>query len=266
MLFAPHPALNQLIGIMLGMALAVGDMANAWQEQHLPVLRVAASASASSSAKTTPGNAPVTRPAHRRDPATRDRDLILAAQTGNTMVIQALLADGASLKARDADGRTALIAAVTAHMGAAARLLIQAGADVNLQDNAQNSAFLLAATQGDAETVRLALSHGANLRATNADGDTALIPAARRGYVEVVSELVKAGVPPDATNNLGLTALIEAVALGDGSEKYEKTVEVLLDGGADPNLPDRGGITPMRHARQRGFHGIGALLFKARGH
>ncbi|WP_347333576.1 ankyrin repeat domain-containing protein, partial [Ralstonia pseudosolanacearum] len=142
----------------------------------------------------------------------------------------------------------------------------QAGADVNLQDNAQSSAFLLAATQGDAETVRLALSHGANLRATNADGDTALIPAARRGYVEVVNELVKAGVPVNATNNLGLTALIEAVALGDGSDKYEKTVQLLLDGGADPNLPDRGGITPMRHARQRGFHGIGALLFKARGH
>lgn len=262
MLLAPHPAINQLIGVMLGLALAVGDMANAWQEQHLPMLRVAAG----SSAKPTPGAAPVTQPSRRGNPATRDRDLILAAQTGNTMAIQALLADGANLKARDADGRTALIAAVAAHMGAAARLLIQAGADVNLQDNAQNSAFLLAAAQGDAETVRLALSHGANVRATNADGDTALIPAARRGYVEVVSELVKAGVPPDATNNLGLTALIEAVALGDGSEKYEKTVQLLLDGGADPNLPDRGGTTPMRHARQRGFHGIGALLFKARGH
>ena len=262
MLLAPHPAINQLIGVMLGLALAVGDMANAWQEQHLPILRVAAG----SSAKASPGAAPVTQPSHRSNPATRDRDLIVAAQTGNTMAIQALLADGANLKARDADGRTALIAAVAAHMGAAARLLIQAGADVNLQDNAQNSAFLLAAAQGDAETVRLALSHGANVRATNADGDTALIPAARRGYVEVVNELVKAGVPPDATNNLGLTALIEAVALGDGSEKYEKTVQLLLDGGADPNLPDRGGMTPMRHARQRGFHGIGALLFKARGH
>ncbi|MGM3275730.1 ankyrin repeat domain-containing protein [Ralstonia sp. 24A2] len=264
MLLARHPALNQLIGVMLGLALAVGDMANAWQEQHLPMLRVAASTSAS--AKATPGAAPATRPAHHSDPATRDRDLITAAQTGNTMVIQALLADGASLKARDADGRTALIAAVTAHQGASARLLIQAGADVNVQDNAQNSAFLLAASQGDAETVRLALSHGANLRATNAEGDTALIPAARRGYVEVVSELAKAGLPPDATNNLGLTALIEAVAMGDGSDKYEKIVQLLLDAGADPNLPDRAGVTPMRHARQRGFHGIGALLFKARGH
>ncbi len=264
MLLAPHPAINQLIGVMLGLALAVGDMANAWQEQHLPMLRV----TAGPSAKVAPGAAPITQtqPSRRSNPATRDRDLILAAQTGNTMAIQALLADGANLKARDAEGRTALIAAVAAHMGAAARLLIQAGADVNLQDNAQNSAFLLAAAQGDAETVRLALSHGANVRATNADGDTALIPAARRGYVEVVNELVKAGVPPDATNNLGLTALIEAVALGDGSEKYEKTVQLLLDAGADPNLPDRGGVTPMRHARQRGFHGIGALLFKARGH
>ncbi|PLT17121.1 ankyrin repeat domain-containing protein [Ralstonia mannitolilytica] len=263
MLLAPHPALNQVIGVMLGMALAVGDMANAWQEQHLPSVRVR---QRQAQGRAPRSSTPDARPTCRSDPATRDRDLIVAAQTGNTMAIQSLIAEGANLKARDAEGRTALIAAVYAHMGAAARLLIQAGADVNLQDNAQNSAFLLAAAQGDAETVRLALSHGANLRATNADGDTALIPAARRGYVEVVNELVKAGVPPDATNNLGLTALIEAVALGDGSEKYEKTAQILLDGGADPNLPDRGGITPMRHARQRGFHGIGALLFKARGH
>jgi len=42
MLLARHPALNQLIGVMLGLALAVGDMANAWQEQHLPTLHVAA--------------------------------------------------------------------------------------------------------------------------------------------------------------------------------------------------------------------------------
>jgi ankyrin repeat protein len=260
---ALHPALNHAIGVMLGLALAMGDMAGAWQEQRLPMLAGTAPSKVAPSVGGHPADAP---PARKSDPATRDRDLIVAAQTGNTMAIQALLADGASLKARDADGRTALIAAIYAHMGAAARLLIQAGADVNLQDNAQNSAFLLAAAQGDAETVRLALSHGANLRATNADGDTALIPAAHRGYVEVVSELVKAGVPPDATNNLGLTALIEAVALGDGGDKYEKTVQLLLDGGADPNLPDRGGVTPMRHARQRGFHGIGALLFKARGH
>ncbi len=115
MLIAPHPALNQLIGVMLGMALAVGDMANAWQEQHLPILHVAASAGA----KVAPGatHAADTRPVRRSDPATRDRDLILAAQAGNTMAIQSLLAEGASLKARDADGRTALIAAVMAHMG-----------------------------------------------------------------------------------------------------------------------------------------------------
>lgn len=230
MLLAPHPALNQVLGIMLGVAL--GDMANAWQERHLPSVRT------TTPAKVVPAGAgPDARAARRSDPATRDRDLIVAAQTGNTMAIQSLLADGASLKARDAEGRTALIAALYAHMGAAARLLIQAGADVNLQDNVQNSAFLLAAAQGDAETVRLALSHGANLRATNADGDTALIPAARLGYVEVVNELVKAGVPVNATNNLGLTALIEAVALGDGSDKYEKTVQLLLDGGADPTCP-----------------------------
>ncbi|MFX8183932.1 ankyrin repeat domain-containing protein, partial [Acinetobacter baumannii] len=45
-----------------------------------------------------------------------------------------------------------------------------------------------------------------------------------------------------ATNNLGLTALIEAVAMGDGSDKYEKIVQLLLDAGADPNMPARAGV------------------------
>lgn len=39
MLLAPHPALNQVLGIMLGIALALGDMASAWQERHLPSVR-----------------------------------------------------------------------------------------------------------------------------------------------------------------------------------------------------------------------------------
>ncbi len=34
MLLAPHPALNQVLGIMLGVALALGDMASAWQERR----------------------------------------------------------------------------------------------------------------------------------------------------------------------------------------------------------------------------------------
>ncbi|MDC6240544.1 hypothetical protein PP719_16370 [Ralstonia solanacearum] len=41
MLLAPHPALNQVLGIMLGVALALGDMASAWQERHLPSVRAA---------------------------------------------------------------------------------------------------------------------------------------------------------------------------------------------------------------------------------
>ena len=90
MLLAPHPALNQVIGVMLGMALAAGDMANAWQEQHLPSLRVAANASAKV-APPAAGSTPDARPTRRSDPATRDRDLIVAAQTGNTMAIQSLI-------------------------------------------------------------------------------------------------------------------------------------------------------------------------------
>ncbi|MGD7411750.1 ankyrin repeat domain-containing protein, partial [Ralstonia pseudosolanacearum] len=62
MLLAPHPALNQVLGIMLGIALALGDMASAWQERHLPSVR------ATTPAKVVPaGSGPDARAARRAD-------------------------------------------------------------------------------------------------------------------------------------------------------------------------------------------------------
>jgi uncharacterized protein len=82
-------------------------------------------------------------------PATaRDVDLIRAADRGDIAAVQRLLADGASVRARDAQGRTALVAATYANWVHAARVLVAAGADVNAKDEISNSAYLLAGAHG----------------------------------------------------------------------------------------------------------------------
>ncbi|MBN8965748.1 MAG: ankyrin repeat domain-containing protein, partial [Rhizobiales bacterium] len=64
--------------------------------------------------------------------------------------------------------------------------------------------------------------------------------------------------------NLGWTALMEAVVLGNGGSNHQQVVRLLLDAGADHSIADRDGVTPLEHARARGYSAMVAMLAKAR--
>ena len=189
----------------------------------------------------------------------------LAAQAGDMAKLKRLLAAGASVRARDESGRTALLAATQHNRVEAARVLMEAGADVNAQDNQRDSAFLLAGASGHTEIVRLALRHGANLKLTNRYGGTALIPACHHGHVDTVRELLKSDIDVNHVNSLGWTALLEAIILGNGSTRYTEVVGMLLRRGANANINDRDGVSPLAHAQKRGYKDISTLLQMAGG-
>ena len=88
--------------------------------------------------------------------------------------------------------------------------------------------------------------------------------AAHLGHVEVVRRLIAAGAPLDHVNNLGWTALMEAVVLGDGGPNHRQVVRLLVEAGADRSIADRDGVTPLAHARARGYTEIASLLEKGR--
>ncbi len=129
-------------------------------------------------------------------------------------------------KARDARGRTALLAATQGNHPEAARRLIEVGADPNAQDAIRDSAFLLAAARGHVEILRMTIAAGADLKSTNRFGGTALIPACHYGHVEAVRELLKTSIDVDHVNDLGWTALLEAVILGDGGPRHVEIVRI----------------------------------------
>jgi hypothetical protein len=193
----------------------------------------------------------------------RDAQLIRAAEAGDAAQVRKLLAQGASVKARDARGRTALLAATQGNRVDAARLLISAGADVNAQDDIRDSPYLLAGARGYLEILRMTLAAGADLKSTNRYGGTALIPACHYGHVETVRELLKTGIDVDHVNNLGWTALLEAVILGDGGGAHTEIVRLLVAAKANPNIADRQGITPLQHAKDRSYREIAAILERA---
>jgi len=192
--------------------------------------------------------------------------LIAAAGQGDAAAVRKLLADGASVAARDGRGRTALLAATHAAPGVgteAARLLITAGADVNARDNIEDSPFLFAGAEGRNDILKMTLAHGADLTSTNRYGGTALVPAAHHGHVETVRILLATAIDKDHVNKLGWTALLEAVILGDGGPAHTEIVRDLVTAGANVNIADRGGVTPLAHARRRGYAAIVGLLAAA---
>ena len=154
----------------------------------------------------------------------------------------------------------ALFDAVARDDVATARALIDAGADVNAKNAREDSAFLYAGAEGLNEILALTLDRGADVASTNRFGGTALIPAAEHGHVDTVRMLIEAGVPVDHVNEPGWTALLEAVVYGDGSDRYQDVVRLLLDAGADRCIEDADGRTALQHAERRGQVAVATLL------
>jgi uncharacterized protein len=80
------------------------------------------------------------------------------------------------------------------------------------------------------------------------------------GHAETVHTLIIAGAPLDHVNNLGWTALMESVVLGNGGKGHTATLEALIKAGANVNIADRQGITPLGHARARGYSDMVRIL------
>ncbi len=193
------------------------------------------------------------------------KDLHAAAAAGDTSKIKSLVSAGADPNARDGRGRTPLMVAAHLSHDDAARALIDAGADVNALDKDRYDAITIAAVADDPEMVRLVLEGGGDpgLVTSRYDG-TALIAAAHLGHDEVVRRLIDAGAPLDHVNNLNWTALIESIVLGNGGPRHVATLRALVEAGADVNIADGRGVSPLALAQQRGYTEMVEIL-KAHG-
>ncbi len=190
-----------------------------------------------------------------------------AAARGDVAEIERLVAAGERLSATDTNKRTPLHVAVFRRQGDAARALIRLGADPNALDADKYDIITIAAVANDPEMLKIALEGGGNPRAITSRYDgTALIAAAHLGHAAIVRMLIAAKAPLDHVNNLGWTALIEAIVLGDGGNRHTATVQALVEGGANANIPDRNGATPLRLARSRSYSEITRILLGAGAH
>ena len=187
-----------------------------------------------------------------------------AAARGDVADLEKRIATGENKEATDQRQRTPLHVAVYRKQHDAARALIRLGADPNKLDIDRYDIITIAAVANDLPILRIAIEGGGNPKAITSRYDgTALIAAAHLGHAEIVRVLIAAKAPLDHVNNLRWTALIESIVLGDGGKNHTDTLRALVDAGADVNIPDGSGSTPLQLAKSRGYREMVAILEQA---
>ena len=187
--------------------------------------------------------------------------LIRLVESKNLKAVESALKAGQNVNTVDANKRSLLLIATINQDLPMAKLLVSYKANVNQQADNLDSPFLFAGATGQTEMLKLFLSNGARFDVFNRYYGSALIPACERGHVETVRLLANTkGYPIDHVNRLGWTALMEAIVLGDGTKNYQEIVQILKDAGSKMDIPDKDGITPLQHAKNRGFTEIVKII------
>jgi uncharacterized protein len=198
--------------------------------------------------------------------------LILAARNGSSAMVNALLKGGADPSKATATGATPLISAATSGDVDAVKALIDGGADLNAREKTNGqTALMFAAWEDRGDAIRLLIARGAHpglssfvmlldepmfdddglpvARKKGAQsggnavmgGMTALLFAARDGNLDAVEALVESGVDVNqVSGGDGSSAINVAIANG-----HYTVGKYLLDHGADPNLANLDGLTPL---------------------
>ena len=125
--------------------------------------------------------------------------------------------------------------------------LVDQGWDVNAADDFGTTPLHSACRCNRPSVAELLISRGARLLDTDRDGVAALYLAAHGGFPDIVRLLLRSGLNDCSSLNLhcieGCTAFYAACHQG-----HTDVAELLFRAGADPNLPDDQGNTPLMSA------------------
>lgn len=200
--------------------------------------------------------------------------LLRAAGGGHAAVVEWLLAEGADPGSVAASGANALGAAVSAGYDAIVTRLIAAGAAVDQPLTGGITPLLLAAALGRDDTVAALLLRGARPDASDRLGTQALHAAVQFAWASgddhaaraIITQLLDAGADVNARDQDGASALLLLLGgrvdagLPAVNRDLSGLVQWLLARGADPDAPDRRGVTPLHAAAMHGLIEITEVL------
>jgi ankyrin repeat protein len=200
-------------------------------------------------------------------------DLILACQKGFVDEVRSLLGQGADPNVKNASGWPVLVLAAAKGQTEIVRALLENHADVNATGVGDWTALMQAAGHDQAAIVQMLIDHGVNMLQENNWNKTAydiardrncrsamklfeqagitrldgrlLITATGLSSVETMMYLLENGANVDGIDGQGRSALFEAADLHVESGDNLDVMKTLFKYGANPNLRDHDGFTPI---------------------
>lgn len=147
----------------------------------------------------------------------------------------------------DKEGWTPLFLAVKQDSNSVVGLLLESGASVTARDRMGRSPVHLAAEHAGKAVLSSLLNAGADATVADTNGWTPIFYAANFGNTNVLPELLKLDKNVNRKDLVGLTPLLIAVGGSEGMRRVQ-VVSALLEAGADPNLTDEKGLSPLVRA------------------
>jgi ankyrin repeat protein len=227
-----------------------------------------------------------------RDGDFRETLIHYAVRAEHLDVVKVLVERGADINMGDNDELTPLHKSAYRGLTEISEYLISKGANISAEDRRGVTPLHLAAARGHNKVMELLLAKGAEINTADKDGETPLHRAAKNGYPRAIDFLAEKGADLNVPDNHGKTALYWTVerrrytsiaallrAGADteiGIKRTEETplhkalaendiraIEMLVKGGADVNMANSKGETPLQIAEKRKMKNAVKLLKEA---
>ena len=192
------------------------------------------------------------------------------------------------------NGKSALMVAAKKGRLSLARSLVEAGADVNAITDTNGTPFMFAILGNSQQVAQWLMDQGADVNTVGSNGWTALTIAAAKGNVPLLQWLIKQGADTQVRDVYRFTPLMRSVDNGyveaaavllslvetdvNARDEYDNTplhhavsvgnipmVNLLLEHGADPNIVNRDGDSPLELARELADDSVAILQALGKG-